>query len=212
MPWNGSGGFVRRALAIRGGNVWGQVAAAGRAIRTDDHDSHDGDLANGLENCITREGQNSPTANLPMNSRRHVNVADAVADNDYAAWGQTRTHVSEADDTLETTLRNDFAPSLGTLSDGASIAWNLANDPVAQVTLGGNRTLANPTGASEGAAYILSVIQDSTGGRTLTFGNNYDFGSEGAPALSATGGEIDILAFLYVAGKMRLVGAATGFD
>ena len=57
-------------------------------------DIHDQDIADGLENCITKDGQNSPSANLPMNSHKHTGVADAVAATEYAAYGQLLALVS----------------------------------------------------------------------------------------------------------------------
>ena len=60
-----------------------------------------------------------------------------------------------------------------TLSDGASIAWDLESNQVCSVTLAGNRALANPTNLVDGATYILIVKQDATGSRTLSYGTAY---------------------------------------
>ena len=105
----------------------------------------------------------------------------------------------------------NYAPNEYALTDQANIAWNTASGPVARVTLGGNRTLATPTNVRAGGVYALTVIQDGTGGRTLGFSNNYDFGEEGTPTLSSTGGERDILTFLYTNSRMNMVGFAKGF-
>ena len=88
MPWNGSGVFGRTNGHQNGATLWAAAKAAGRKIRTDDHDTHDEDIANVLENCITRNGENSPTANLPMNAKKHTNVADGSDRSDYASYGQ----------------------------------------------------------------------------------------------------------------------------
>ena len=208
MPWNGSGNFNRDNGFRRGAALWDATDAAGRVIRTDDHDTHDEDLAEGLENCLTRDGQNSPTANLPMNSQRHTNVANAVADTDYAAWGQTKTQITSD----VNTLRNELNPALATLADNATIAWDVGDNPVAQVTLGGNRTLANPTDPAAGAVYIINVGQDSTGGRTLAYGSMYDMGEDGAPILSSAANKVDMMSFLYAGGMMRLFGFMKGYN
>ncbi len=207
MPFNGNGQFIRTNGVFTGPTLWDATEAADRDIRTDDHDMHDEDLATGLENCITRDGQNSPTEALPMNGQKHTNVAAASADSEYAQWGQTKTRISNAVNELE----NSLAPSLANLTDGASIDWNVGDDPVSQVMLGGNRTLANPTGAVAGGIYVLTVQQDSTGGRTLAFGSAYDFGEEGTPALSSGANRFDILSFLYRNNEMCLVGIQKGF-
>lgn len=88
MGWNGSGQFNRTNGVFTGATVWDQSRAAGRTVRSDDHDTHDEDIATGLENTVTRDGQNQPSANLPMGGFRHTNVDDAVARTDYAAAGQ----------------------------------------------------------------------------------------------------------------------------
>ena len=81
------------------------------------------------------------------------------------------------------------------LSDGASIAWNLDNAQTAEVTLGGNRTLANPTNMQAGATYILRVEQDSSGSRTLAYSSAYKFPGGTDPVLTTAGGSTDILSF-----------------
>jgi len=86
--------------------------------------------------------------------------------------------------------------STQTLTDGATVNWNLALGAMATVTLGDNRTLANPTNLVAGASYILIITQDGTGGRTLAFGSAYKFPGGTDPTLSTAGGAVDIVAFL----------------
>jgi hypothetical protein len=108
----------------------------------------------------------------------------AVAGTDYVAPGTSTTF----------TAQQNFG-SQG-LSDGATINWNLATQQVAHVTLGGNRTLANPTNAVNGGTYILRVVQDGTGSRTLGYGANYKWPGGVAPTLSTGAGAVDILTFV----------------
>lgn len=91
------------------------------------------------------------------------------------------------------------------LTHGASVAWNLQTQQNARLSLGATAaTLANPTNAVAGGTYILHAIQDGTGGRTLLFDTNYDFGSAGAPDLTAlSAGQSMIITFYYSQGKMR---------
>ncbi|MGI9489355.1 MAG: hypothetical protein ACR2RF_26395 [Geminicoccaceae bacterium] len=88
MPWNGSGQFNRTNGVFTGATVWDESRVAGRTVRSDDHDTHDEDIATGMENTVTRDGQNQPTTNLPMGGFRHTNVDDAAARTDYVAAGQ----------------------------------------------------------------------------------------------------------------------------
>lgn len=80
-----------------------------------------------------------------------------------------------------------------TLSDGVNISWNLTTSPRAKVTLGGDRTLDNPTNMVAGNFYFLRVIQDGTGGRLLSFGSAYKWTSGDAPYLSPGANAVDII-------------------
>lgn len=82
-----------------------------------------------------------------------------------------------------------------TLTDGATINWNLETQQVAKVTLGGNRTLAAPTNQQAGAFCALMIIQDSTGSRTLSFNSAYKFNAGTAPTLTTTASAKDLLVF-----------------
>lgn len=82
-----------------------------------------------------------------------------------------------------------------TLTDGATINWDLDSNQVAKVTLGGNRTMAAPTNLKDGATYILRVIQDATGSRTITWNAAFKWASGTAPTLSTTANAIDIVTF-----------------
>jgi len=81
------------------------------------------------------------------------------------------------------------------LTDGANISWNLDNEQTAFVELGGDRTLDNPTNMKAGATYILRVVQDTSGTRTLAYGAAYQFPGGTAPTLTTAGGSVDILSF-----------------
>ena len=50
-----------------------------------------------------------------------------------------------------------------TLTDGATISWDVSANQVTSVTLGGNRTFGAPTNQKDGGVYVLIVIQDGTG-------------------------------------------------
>jgi hypothetical protein len=83
-----------------------------------------------------------------------------------------------------------------TLSDGATISWDAAANQVAGVTLGGNRTMAAPTNLVDGATYILHVIQDGTGSRTLTWNAVFQWPGGTAPTLTTTASARDIVSFI----------------
>ncbi len=82
-----------------------------------------------------------------------------------------------------------------TLTDAATISWDVDIAQTATVTLAGNRTLQNPTNLQAGATYILRVVQDGAGSRTLSYDTVYKWPGGTAPTLSTGSGAIDILTF-----------------
>lgn len=66
MPFNGSGTFIRTDGTYNGSTVFQQERDAGEDILALNLDTEAQDMADGLTNCVTRDGQSPPTANLPM--------------------------------------------------------------------------------------------------------------------------------------------------
>ena len=82
-----------------------------------------------------------------------------------------------------------------TLTDAASIVPSFDTGNTFVVTLGGNRTLAAPTSANIGQSGSIRVIQDATGGRTLSYNSAYQFVSGSAPVMDTSAGAQSILVF-----------------
>ena len=82
-----------------------------------------------------------------------------------------------------------------TLTDAASIVPSFDSGNTFVVTLGGNRTLAAPTSAGIGQSGSIRVIQDATGGRTLSYNSAYQFVSGSAPTMDTSAGAQSILVF-----------------
>jgi len=93
-----------------------------------------------------------------------------------------------------------------TLTDQATIAWNVLTSPVAKVTLGANRTLGAATGSQAGQFVSLLIIQDGTGSRTVTFNAAYEFKDDTAPTLTTTAAKGDLFVFRYNGSKFLEVG------
>lgn len=77
------------------------------------------------------------------------------------------------------------------LTDGATITPDLADSNNFSVTLGGNRTLANPSNIVAGQSGSIFITQDGTGSRTLAYGSYYDFAGGTAPTLSTAASAVD---------------------
>lgn len=83
-----------------------------------------------------------------------------------------------------------------TLTDGATISVNHAAGVNRAVTIAGNRTISNPTNTKPGWPLNIEITQDATGSRTISWGTNFSFGSDGAPTLSTVAGTKDLLCFV----------------
>lgn len=80
------------------------------------------------------------------------------------------------------------------LTDAATITPDFGAGINFHVTLGGNRTLANPTNAKIGQSGVIRVLQDGTGSRTLAYGSKWKFPG-GAPTLTTTASAIDEIGY-----------------
>jgi len=83
MAFNGSGTFQRLYS-------WVNDAAANIKIRADRMDNEMNGMATGLSTCITKDGQTTVTANLPMAGFIHTGVGDGTARTNYASVGQAQ--------------------------------------------------------------------------------------------------------------------------
>lgn len=90
-----------------------------------------------------------------------------------------------------------LAPTITALTDGATITPDFSASCNFSVTLGGNRTLANPTNMVAGQSGSLFISQDATGSRTLAYGSYWDFANGGtAPTLSTGANAVDRIDYI----------------
>ena len=99
--------------------------------------------------------------------------------------------------------------SVSALTDGATITANFALANNFSVTLGGNRTLANPTNLTAGQHGVIVITQDGTGSRTLAYGSNWKVPAGAAPTLTTTANAVDVLAY-YVESSSRITARLIG--
>ena len=126
-------------------------------------------------------------------SANTVNWLDSTISITGLSTTATGTVLTLSDSNILFTKKGYFAEQ--TLTDGATIDWNLSTQQVAKVTLAGNRTLNAPTNQQAGAFYSLTIIQDGTGSRTLTFNSAYKFTGATAPTLTTTASAKDVIVF-----------------
>jgi len=93
------------------------------------------------------------------------------------------------------------------LTDAATITWDVQAMPITKVTLGANRIVGLPTNGAAGQFISLLIIQDGTGSRTLTWNAVFEFPSDTAPTLTTTADLGDLFVFRYHNSKWLQVGA-----
>jgi len=113
MSFNGSGVFQRLYS-------WVNDAAGGIKIRADRMDNEMNGMATALSTCITKDGQTTITANLPMAGFRHTGVGNGSARTDYASLGQVQDGNSNWVDGGGTAdaITATYSPSITALIDG----------------------------------------------------------------------------------------------
>lgn len=80
------------------------------------------------------------------------------------------------------------------LTDGATIAVNAALSNSFTVTLGGNRTLGNPSNLVAGQTLTFAISQPASGGPdTLAYGGDYKWAGGTAPTLSTGASAKDVI-------------------
>lgn len=121
-----------------------------------------------------------------------------VSDTTDAATGTTKK-ITWAN--LLALLKGVIAKTPTTLTDAATIATDASLNNSFRVTLGGNRTLGNPTNALDGQSLTWEIIQDATGSRTLALDTKFALGTDiSSVTLTTTADKRDFLHAVYNAG------------
>ena len=179
----------------------------------------DGDVTLTGTQTLTNKTLTSPKINenvVVTSTATELNILDGVTAtaaelnySDLATLGTSAaSKVLTANANNLTTISGAILNTEDTLTDQATIAWDVIASPVAKVTLAGNRTMAAPSGTGPAAGQFISLlaIQDGTGSRTITWNAVYEFPSDTAPTLTTTANLGDIFSFRYNGAKWLLIG------
>ncbi|MAR51498.1 MAG: hypothetical protein CML42_10275 [Rhodobacteraceae bacterium] len=123
----------------------------------------------------------APTASAGTNTTQLATTAfvTAAIDPDTAKTDVAQTYTAAQRGTITT------------LTDGATVTPDFAVSNNYVLTLGGNRTIANPTNLTAGQSGSIFLVQDGTGSRTAAWGSYWDFAGGTAPTLTTTAAAVD---------------------
>jgi len=85
--------------------------------------------------------------------------------------------------------------AIATATDASTVTFNLNTANIQTVVLGGNRTLAL-SNASVGQVFILRLVQDATGSRTVTWFSTIKWSNGVTPVLTTTAEKTDVFGFI----------------
>lgn len=80
-------------------------------------------------------------------------------------------------------------------TDGATVTFDLDSSSTHTVTLGGNRTLAL-SNVDVGQKFIIRLVQDSTGNRTVTWFSTIKWPGGVIPTPTLTANAVDVYGFI----------------
>ena len=92
-------------------------------------------------------------------------------------------------------------------SNTGSVTLDFSANQNFVLTLTGNVTLANPTTEAVGQSGFIVFIQDSTGGRTVSLGTDYETAGGAGLTLSSTASTTDVVPYIVAASGRILLGA-----
>jgi len=180
----------------------------------------DSDL-NGAELILDADADTSITADtddqidIKIANTDHIKIATSSGDTVIQPMTDAKDIIIKQYDGTELVNFNDGAYSSftsaavnpeATLSDGATPAWNALTEPVAKITIAGNRTIGSASSGVTGQFISLLIIQDGTGSRTMTWNAAYEFKDDTAPTLTTTASKGDLFVFRYNGSKWLEVG------
>jgi hypothetical protein len=210
MSFNGSGTFLI--------NTAGQPVVSGTVISSTAFNALTADLATGLSTCITKDGQTTPTANIPMGSNRITGLGSAVDATDAATFAQVQStaakligSVSGAD-----TITGALTPAITAYAAGQMFYFVAAGTNTGAVTLNINSlgakavTRDGSTALAAGdinSGEVVVVVYDGTRFQMVNAANS--FGNTTINGTLTVTGNTTLSANVSVASALAVGGVAT---
>lgn len=206
-----------RAVGSSTGTIYGTISSSSFSTNTTVNVTWDSGSLSNESLTISLSILDSTNSGIPvLNQTVDINgnelILDADADSSITADTDDQIDIKAGGTDVASFKTANLLLNVGaynaesTLTDGATISWDASTDPVAKVTLAGNRTLGAASNGQAGQFVSLLVIQDGTGSRTLTWNAAYEFASDTAPTLTTTASQGDLFVFRYNGTKWLEVG------
>ena len=132
------------------------------------------------------------TTNIPDTSLADIRYVKVSATDTITAAKTFNATVAYGDSAM-IKVSSAVKSFITTLTDAASITSDADTGNIFLVTLGGNRALAAPSNMDAGQTGHYYIIQDATGGRTISFNSVFKFSSGTVPSATSAAGSCDIL-------------------
>jgi len=203
MSYNGTGTFNI--------NTAGQPVVSGTTITSTAFNLLTADLATGLTTALTKDGQTTPTANIPMGTYKITGLGAGTSATDAAQYGQLQAGAT----TLATVTGTDTLVGTLTPTLTAYVAGNLFSFVAANTNTGATTININSLGAKsitkQGLTALaagdivsgqISLIEyDGTRFQLINPTNvsSISFGSTGLTPATATSGVVSVAGTLAVA-------------
>lgn len=220
MPWAG-GVFTRTNGTYSGAAVWQSDAAAAVKIRADRHDTHDQDISQGINNCLAKDGQNSPSNNISWGNFKITNLANGALAGDAVNKGQLDLMVPLTGGAMTGALTNSATITSGTTSGelrvggqtGVEVGAVFRYDGQMAASTGGVAGVFKPIAKSSNETFTGSGDPTALSGYAVSasgsFGGGYALvdGGDKAHVYMASGAMIfDINNSASLVGKLSLNG------
>ena len=164
MPYDSQGNFYRV-------HNWEQDRLDDIEIVSDRHDEEDDNFAEGLSQCVLRDGRAALSDNMNAGNNKIQNLKTGTAANDAVNKGQMDSAISSASSTLTTAYQNYVKTVLGTIYPVGSVYIGTQSTcPMASLITGSTWTLVSSgkalwTGTgSNGNTTIAAGLPNITGG------------------------------------------------
>lgn len=218
MSYNGSGTFNI--------NTAGQPVVTGTVITSTAFNLLTSDLATGLSTAITKDGQTTPTANIPMGTFKITGLGAGTAATDAAQYGQLQAGATTiATVTGTDTLTGSLTPAIAAYAAGNLFSFVAANTNTGATTINlnslGAKSITKFGSTALAAGDIVSgqlylIEYDGTRFQLINPSgilgvSNISFGSTGLTPSTSTSGSVTVAGTLAASnGGTGLTSLGTG--